>query len=95
MLVDGAVPVLGFEDVLTMIGHVPPKLPSGSIEAFSSAVAVDEQTTLIDAMGWSPVLLEQLCLLLGWSPARIATEVEHLVNSGRCVRSGPWIERVR
>ena len=86
------VPVLGLDDVLLMIGHIAPA--SGRDRAGASSSA-DPTSELLDQMGFEPRLLEQICLLSSRSPAEVAAEVETLVAQGRCVRSGPWIERVR
>lgn len=87
LIADGAVPVLGLDDVLLVIDHVAPKTRL----AQASRPPASE---LLDQMGHEPVLLEQLCLLTARSVGEVASEVERLIAEGRCVRSGPWIERV-
>ena len=87
LLVDGATPVLGADDVLAMIGH-------------TARVAVDMTdkdavaSTLLDVLGWSPQTLEQLCNRLDMPAAAVASEIERLAILGLVNRSGPWIERV-
>ncbi len=89
LLADGATPVLGLDDVLGLIGHV-------AVEGRSeSSAEADGVPALLLAMGWGPTLLEQLCLRVQADPIEVAAELERLVAEGRCVRSGPWIERVR
>ena len=87
LIADGAVPVLGLDDVLLMIGHVAPT-------ASRTAPAGHGATDLLDHIGHEPVLLEQLCLRTARPAAEVATEVERLVADGRCARTGPWIERL-
>jgi DNA processing protein len=91
LIADGAVPVLGLGDVLLMIGHVPATRREPSIEVHASAQGA---ASLVDQMGFEPLLFEQLCLIAARPTAEVAAEVERLVAAGRCVRSGPWIERV-
>ncbi len=89
LLVDGATPVLGLDDVLGLIGHV------AAVDRSVATGETDAVSTLLQAMGWGPTLLEQLCLRVQADPIEVAAELERLVAEGRCVRSGPWIERVR
>jgi DNA processing protein len=87
LLVDGATPILDAEDVLAMIGHSRPREVDRRTDDVSS--------TLLDVLGWTPLSFDQLCLRISLSPAQVAAELEQLVNTGLCARSGPWIERVR
>ena len=88
LLADGAVPVLGVDDVLAMIGHTTPRVvvDVSDPDAVSSAV--------LDVMGWTAQTHEQLCNQLDMPAALVASEVERLLVFGLCKRSGPWIERV-
>lgn len=94
LLVDGAVPVLGVDDVLLMIGHVAPKQPEPGI-AVGEVDELGGSSELLDAMGFTPMQLGQLADLVGRPLPALAAEVERLVAAGACVQSGPWIERVR
>ncbi len=85
LLVDGATPILGVDDALALIG----------IDHTTTSRQVDAPDPLLEAIGWSPVLLEQLCLRTAREPGELAAAVERLVMFGHCVRNGPWIERVR
>ncbi len=88
LLADGALPILGADDVLAMIGHVPPApLDPTDPSGVSSAV--------LDAIGWTAQTFDQLCTRVPLSPSEIAIEIEQLVAVGLCSRSGPWIERLR
>ena len=89
LLAEGATPVLSVEDILLMIGHHPPTvIPDGdSADGRSSA--------FLEALGWNPVLFDELCSRVTLSPSAVAVEVEHLVAEGLCAKAGPWIERVR
>ena len=49
----------------------------------------------LEALGWNPVLFDELCSRVTLSPSAVAVEVEHLVAEGLCAKAGPWIERVR
>ncbi len=88
LIADGAVPILGVHDVLAMIGHHPP-------------VAIDRDNTaevssaVLDALGWSPQTFDQVCSRISLAPSAVAIEVERLIATGLCARSGPWIERLR
>jgi DNA processing protein len=88
LLADGAAPVLGVDDVFGLIGHVPPRDAAEPVDG-------DVVPEVLQAMGWGPTLLEQLCLRLQADPLELAAKIELLVAAGRCTRSGPWIERVR
>ena len=92
LIADGAIPVTGVDDIFMMIDHVPPRR-SKPIE--TAAENEDSESELLEQMGFEPRLFEQLCLLASRPAAEVAIEVEHLVAQGRCVRTGPWIERVR
>ncbi len=88
LLADGATPILGVEDALGLIG----------VTSTGPEVAVDKVEVadrVLETIGWSPILLEQLCLRTARDPADLAVALEQLVISGHCVRNGPWIERVR
>ncbi|MFT7473278.1 MAG: DNA processing protein [Verrucomicrobiales bacterium] len=87
LLVDGATPILDADDVLAMIGHTRPRDVERSKDDVSS--------TLLDVLGWTPLSFDQLCLRISLPPAQVAAELEELVNTGLCARSGPWIERVK
>ncbi len=88
LLADGATPILGVDDVLALIGHVrPTPVDSADPSEVSSAV--------LDAMGWTAMTLEQICVKLSLPATEVAIEIERLVGSGLCARTGPWIERVR
>lgn len=86
LLVDGATPVLSVEDILAMIGHQPPVAVASDVQTQSSV--------LLDALGWNPLLFEELCSRVTLAPSETALEMERLVAEGLCVRNGPWIERV-
>lgn len=88
LLVDGATPVLAVEDIFSMIGFVPP------VEVDTTDASVCESGVL-DALGWTPLLFEQLCLRVTLSTAELASEIEKLCIRGLIERKGPWIERVR
>ena len=89
LLVDGATPVLGVDDIFSMIGFSPPRI-------IDSTEDPDEVTSaLLDAVGWTPTTLEQLCLRTSLSIAEVAAEIERLVLLGAVARSGQWLERTR
>ncbi len=88
LLVDGATPVLGADDVLAMIGHARP----GELDL--ATPAEHRASVLLDALGWNPLLFDELCNRVTLSPSELAVEVERLVAEQLCVRNGPWIERV-
>ena len=88
LLVDGATPILGVDDVLALIGYSPPV-------QLSFAEPAEVASALLDVLGWSPLTLEQVCARVTLPPSAVAAELERLVNLGICVRSGPWIERVK
>ncbi len=94
LLADGAVPVLGPDDVFVMIGYVPPRAGSSELSMPRPGAPSPESSPLLDAMGFEPRLFEQLCLLDPRPTAEVAVEVERLIAAGRCIRTGPWIERV-
>ncbi len=89
LLVDGATPILGVDDIFSMIGYSPPtKIEVGEDpDLFGSA--------LLDVLGWSPLSLEQLCGRTDLPAASVAAELERLIALGVVTRSGPWLERVR
>ena len=88
LISDGATPVLSVDDVFAMIGYQPPS-------AVANPDDVDEcSAVLLDALGWTPLLFEELCSRVALSPGEIAVEVERLVGEGLCTKSGPWIERL-
>ena len=87
LLAEGAVPVLSVDDVVDMVG-----LDSYQPEPASSDARTDD---VLDTIGWTPVLLEQLCLRTARSPGEIAAAIERLVVTGKVTRNGPWIERVQ
>lgn len=86
LLIDGATPVLSVDDILMMIGHQPPVEVKGGAETQSSA--------LLDALGWNPLLFEELCGRVTLAPSETALEIERLIAEGLCARNGPWIERI-
>ena len=87
LLADGATPILGVEDIFALIGHHPPAvLDMGSDDQ-------DRASVVLDALGWNPILFDELCQRLDASPGVIAVEVEQLIDAGLCSRDGPWIER--
>ena len=88
LLVDGATPVLGADDVLAMIGHHRPA-PIDTADSASVSSAV------LDGIGWTATTFEQLCLRLAMPAGEVAIELERLVQLQLCVRNGPWIERLR
>ncbi len=97
LIADGATPILDVEAILQLIGHTPGSSPSADVvnspETDQPALgATSEQ--VIEAIGWSPVLLEHVCLRVDLDPSTVALAIEGLVATGRCVRSGGWIERV-
>lgn len=94
LIADGAAPILGLDDVLLMIGHVA-DTRAPARQARLQSEDTSGASDLLDQMGHEPRLFEQLCLLVPRPVAEVATEVERLIAEGRCVRSGPWIERVR
>ena len=88
LLADGAVPVLGVDDIFSMIGFSPP----------ITVDRTDSDSThsdVLNALGWTPLLFEQLCLRVTLGAADLAREIEQLCLRGLIVRKGPWIERVR
>lgn len=89
LLVDGATPVLGVDDIFSMIGYSPPTRieESNDDDVRSSA--------LLDVLGWTPKSLEQICGSTTLPAAEVAAELERLVIVGVVRRSGPWHERVR
>ena len=94
LLADGATPILGVDDVLGLIGHV--RVAAGDPDAAAADPHHEAAgSNVLDALGWSPTLFEQLCLRLAADPLEVAAEVERLVARGRCQRTGPWIERIR
>ena len=88
LLVEGATPVLEVDDVFAMIGHIAP-------QQVDSKDADEVSSVVLDALGWSPLLFEQLCLRLVMPPGKIAAELERLDLLGLVAQSGGWIERVR
>lgn len=88
LIAEGATPVLSVEDILLMIGHQRP------VKLSESDTSGDRASALLDALGWNPVLFDELCNRVTLSPSAVAVEVEHLVATGLCSTSGPWIERV-
>lgn len=88
LLADGATPVIGVDDIFAMIGFSPPAvIDTTTPESVGGAV--------LDALGWSPLLFEQLCLRVTLSAAELAAEIENLCLRGVIERRGPWIERVQ
>lgn len=88
LLADGATPVLSVEDIFAMINFSPPTVVDRTDgDAVRSGV--------LDALGWTPLLFEQLCLRVTLSAAELAGEIEQLSLRGLIERKGPWIERVR
>lgn len=88
LLVDGATPVLTVDDIFAMIGFsAPAMIDTSSPDAIHSKV--------LDALGWTPLLFEQLCLRVSLTAAELASEIEQLCLRGFIERKGPWIERVR
>ncbi len=97
LLADGAVPILGIDDVIEMIGGLPNPASAASENPGDATVREKADPALeavVDAIGWSPVLLEQVCLRVDLEPSEVAVAIETLVLSGRCVRTGGWIERI-
>jgi DNA processing protein len=88
LLADGAVPILGIDDVLGLLGHQPPAPAEGE-------TAAEGDSAVLDALGWAPTLFEQVCLRIEADPPEVAAEIERLIIAGRCTRTGPWIERLR
>lgn len=95
LLVEGAVPVVGVADVLGMIGHVAPRADVVAPTPSARSTAEVRCSDLLEALGWSPMLLEQLCLAVSRDALDVAADVEELIAVGACARSGPWIERIR
>ncbi|NNC81506.1 MAG: DNA-protecting protein DprA [Acidimicrobiales bacterium] len=95
LLVDGAIPVVGADDIMIAIGHspTPPKAADGT-EATTSVISTPG-SDLLEQMGWQPLLFEQICLLTSADPSLVATQIEQLVQAGFCTRSGAFVERVR
>lgn len=87
LLVDGATPVLDASDVLALIGYSAPRLPKTTSEALAPS-------DVLDAIGWTPLSLEQICARIAQPAAEVAAEVERLIGIGLIHRNGPWIERV-
>ena len=88
LLVDGAVPILTVDDIFAMIGFsAPAVVDTSSTDATHSSV--------LNALGWTPLLFEQLCLRVSLTTAELAGEIEQLCLRGFVEREGPWIERVR
>ena len=71
-----------------MIGFTPPT-------AVRTQDAETLASDLLDAMGWTPVVFEQLCQRVTLPEAQLAAEIEQLCLRGFLQRKGPWIERVR
>lgn len=88
LLVDGATPVLDVSDVLALIGYSPPRPAKTGSDVL-------EGSEVLDAMGWTPLSLEQICARIARPAPEIAAEVERLVATGVMHRNGPWLERVR
>ncbi len=89
LLAEGATPILGVEDILCLIGHSAPLEVADATDVDATA------STILDALGWNPLLFDELCSRVALSPSASAVEVERLIGLGLCRRSGPWIERVR
>lgn len=89
LLADGATPILSVEDILYLIGHSAP------LKVVDPADADAAGSTLLDALGWNPLLFDELCSRVALSPSAVAVELERLVGLGLCSRSGLWIERLR
>lgn len=88
LLVDGATPILGPDDVIALIGYSPPRVIDRDVDGSSTS-------GLLDVLGWTPQSLDQLCASVDLSTAEVAMEIERLIAEGLCARRGPWIERVR
>jgi len=88
LLADGATPVLDVDDIFAMIGFTAPS-------TVDTTNADTVGSDLLDALGWSPLLFEQLCLRVTLPAPQLAAEVEQLCLRGLLQRKGPWIERVR
>ncbi len=88
LLADGATPILEVDDIFSMIGFTPPT-------AVRTQDAETLASDLLDAMGWTPVVFEQLCQRVTLPAAQLAAEIEQLCLRGFLQRKGPWIERVR
>ena len=88
LLADGATPILDVDDIFAMIGFSAPSvLDTSSADSVHSGV--------LDALGWTPLLFEQLCLRVSLNTAELASQIEQLCLRGFVERKGPWIERVR
>ena len=88
LLAEGATPILSVEDILGMIGHRSPLAVPDLADPNAAS------STLLDALGWNPLLFDELCNRVALSPSEVAVEIERLIGLGLCTRSGPWIERV-
>ena len=88
LLADGATPILEVDDIFSMIGFTPPT-------AVRTQDAETLASDLLDAMGWTPVVFEQLSQRVTLPAAQLAAEIEQLCLRGFLQRKGPWIERVR
>jgi DNA processing protein len=94
LIADGAIPVIGIDDILVAIGHTSPSVCAGKTVG-AEEPASKGGSALLEQMGWQPLLFEQICLLTAAGPAEVATEVERLVQSGHCARNGAFVERIR
>jgi len=97
LLVEGAVPILDADDVLSMIGHVANRNGSsagGPESALFSDSSDSSESAVLVAVGSEPQLFEDLCRLTSLDSMVVAAEVERLVAAGHCAWSGPWIERI-
>ena len=88
LLADGATPILEVEDIFAMIGYRPPT-------AVSTTDTETLASDLLDVVGWTPVVFEQLCQRVTLPTSQLAAEIEQLCLKGFLQRKGPWIERVR
>lgn len=88
LLADGCHPLCELDDVLVALG-----LTGGSVQP-PAPVAVDEfQRRVLDAVGWQPVLLDQLVSRLGAPVPAVAAAIESLQALGVLASRGPWFER--
>ena len=92
---DGALMATGASDVLMALPGSAPAAPGTRQEVVERRQTPEgDAATVLDAVGWRPVSVEQLARVAGLDFGGISRAVTHLESTGWIRRTDGWVERV-
>lgn len=95
LLSEGAVVCTGVADVLTAIGHVPPRPQEPvAVHPDPRPAPTGAASRALEGVGWRPVSIEQVARVTGLGFSELAAALVQLESAGWIERNGGWIERV-